>query len=418
MKTLILNTYDIAGGAARAAYRLHTGLQRAGIDSQLMVQMKQSNDLSVLGRKSSSGVGQILTGLRTTLDHLPLKFAANQKNITTFSPQFIPDTLKKRVTEHNPDIINLHWINSGFCQIESLAKFRKPLVWTLHDMWAFTGGCHYSQGCDRYTQSCGACPELNSKSHLDLSRWIWSRKHRSWRHLNLTVVALSEWMAACARASSLFKDTRIEIIPNGIDTNVYRPLNRSFAREVLKLPQDKKLILFGALSATSDKRKGFHLLQPALQSLSQSGWQDQCELVILGANRPTNPPDLGFPVHYLGTLADDISLVLAYSAADVFTLPSEQDNLPNTVMEAIACGTPCVGFKVGGLPDMIDHQVNGYLATPFQIDELAGGIAWVLEDESRSLNLAQSARKKVEQEFALDIQAGRYISLFSTILNS
>jgi glycosyltransferase involved in cell wall biosynthesis len=181
------------------------------------------------------------------------------------------------------------------------------------------------------------------------------------------------------------------------------------------LPQDKQLILFGSLKATGDKRKGFHLLQPALRDLSKSGWQDRLELVIFGASEPDNPPDFGLKAHYLGTFSDDLSLALVYSAADVFVLPSTQENLANTVMEAIACGTPCVAFNIGGMPDMIEHQKNGYLAQAYKNEDLAQGIAWVLENEERHQKLSHRACEKAQQEFTVEIQARRYLSIFTEI---
>ncbi len=187
---------------------------------------------------------------------------------------------------------------------------------------------------------------------------------------------------------------------------------------LLHLPQDKHLILFGAVKATSDQRKGFHLLQPALQELSKSGWQDGLELVIFGASQPVNPPNFGLKVHYLDTLSDDLSLALVYSAANVFVLPSTQENLANTVMEALACGTPCVAFNIGGMPDMIEHQKNGYLAQPYKIEDLAQGIAWVLESEERNQKMSHHAREKAEREFTLKIQARRYLSLFTEIVSA
>jgi len=172
------------------------------------------------------------------------------------------------------------------------------------------------------------------------------------------------------------------------------------------------------MNATSDRRKGFHLLQPALQSLSKFGWHDRTELVVFGSSQPSNQADLGFKSHYFGKLGDDISLALVYAAADVFVAPSIQDNLPNTVMEAIACGTPCVGFNIGGMPDMIEHQQNGYLAKPYEIEDLAQGIAWVRENPERHQKLSRRAREKTEQEFTLELQARRYLSLFTEILKS
>ena len=177
-------------------------------------------------------------------------------------------------------MINLHWINGGYLKIGTIAKFKKPIVWTLHDMWAFTGGCHYNVDCTNYTTSCGNCPQLHSHKETDLSRWIWKRKARAWQNLNLTIVTPSHWLAKCAASSSLLKNVRIEVIPNGLDTKQYKPIEKSLARSILGLPEDKQLILFGAMSATSDPRKGFNFLQSALQNLSQSGWGEQVELVV------------------------------------------------------------------------------------------------------------------------------------------
>ncbi|MBD1805108.1 glycosyltransferase family 4 protein [Microcoleus sp. FACHB-SPT15] len=414
MNVLLLNTSDITGGAARAAYRLHQGLQSVGVSSQILVQEKFSDDRAVISPKTRLAQGT--SRMRVAFDALPLKFY-RKRDSTPFSPQWLPERISSKVARLNPDIINLHWLGEAFVQVETIAKFNRPLVWSLHDMWTFTGGCHYSHDCDRYTASCGECPQLASSSDRDLSRWVWQRKANAWKNLNLTVVALSSWLAKCASSSSLFKNLRVELIPNSLDTEKYRPINRQVAREILNFPQDKHLVLFGSLGATSDKRKGFHLLQPALEDLSQSGWQDKLELVIFGASKPENALNFGFKAHYLGTLSDDLALALVYSAADVFVLPSTQENLANTVMEAIACGTPCVTFNIGGMPDLIEHQKNGYLAQPYEIRDLAQGIAWVLESEERHQKLSHRAREKTEQEFTMEIQARRYSSLFTEILN-
>jgi glycosyltransferase involved in cell wall biosynthesis len=201
----------------------------------------------------------------------------------SISSEWLPDRLASRVQQINPDIINLHWTCKGFLKIETLAKFTQPIVWTLHDMWAFTGGCHYSESCDLYTKSCGSCPQLQSNREQDLSRWVWNRKAKSWKSLNLTIVSPSNWLAECARSSFLFQNNRVEVIPNGLDTQIYQPIERHLARARLKLPQDKLLILFGAMSSTSDRRKGFHLLQSALQKLGESDWRNQVELVVFGS---------------------------------------------------------------------------------------------------------------------------------------
>lgn len=416
MKVLHLGDSD-SGGAGRAAYRLHQGMKRIGIDSQMLVQFRTNDDRTVWGAEKT--LDKVISKLKLTeyLDVLPLKFY-RQREAGEFSTEWLPDAIAPKVAQHNPDIINLHWVCKGFLQIETLAKFNKPLIWTLHDMWAFTGGCHYAQDCQRYNDSCGACPQLNSSQEGDLSHWVWQRKAKAWKNLNLTIVTPSTWLALCASSSSLFQDVPVEVIPNGLDTQKYKPVERQIARSLLNLPQDKKLVLFGAMYPTSDPRKGFHLLMPALQKLNKSGWQEQIELVVFGASESKERPELNFKSHYLGRLNDDISLALVYAAADVFVAPSVEDNLPNTVMEAIACGTPCVAFNIGGMPDMIEHQQNGYLAQPLDSEDLAQGIAWVVENSERHHKLGDRARKKAEQEFNCERQARHYLSLFNELLSN
>lgn len=413
MKILHISTHDISGGAARAAYRLHTGLQDIGLQSQMLVQEKYSDDKTVIAPKIRLFQG--IAKAKLTIESLPLKLY-RQKKSTPFFTQWLPDRVISKVSQINPDIINLHWISGGFMQIETFPKLKRPLVWTLHDMWGFTGGCHVTGECDRYKVSCGACPQLNSGNEWDLSRWVWQRKVKAWKNLNLTLVSPSSWLAQCARSSSLFQNLRIEVIPHGLDTQKYRPINQHFAREALNLPQDKKLILFGAIEATSDRNKGFHLLQPALQELSKSGWKDDLEVVIFGASQPENPPDLGFKTHYLGHLHDAISLATVYSAADVMLVPSLQESFGQTASESFACGTPVVAFNSTGLKDIVDHQQNGYLAKPYEVEDFAKGITWVLENEQRLQKLSFYARDKAEQEFTLELQARRYSALFQEIL--
>ncbi len=190
MKVLLLNESDTNGGAARGAYRLHQGLQAIGVNSSMLVRDRFSSDQTVTACKT------ILTKLGPPLNGLPLKLYP--KTQTLFSAQWLPDDLRSAVRQINPDIININWVCNGFLQIETIAQFNKPLVWTLHDMWPMTGGCNYSEGCDRYQSNCGNCPQLSSHRAFDLSRWIWQRKSRAWKHLNLSLVAPSQWIADCA----------------------------------------------------------------------------------------------------------------------------------------------------------------------------------------------------------------------------
>lgn len=410
MKVLHLSTSDIDGGAARAAYRLHKGLQALDVTSQMLVRAKSSIDKSVIAEKS------LITKLGPPSSDLPLKFYS-QRPKTRFATQWFPDILMSKVRQINPDIVHLHWISSGFLQIETLAKLQKPLVWTLHDMWPFTGGCHYTENCDRYTDSCGSCPQLKSSKNWDLSRWIWQRKNKAWKDINLTIVSPSVWLANCATSSSLFKNLRVEVIPHGLNLDQYKPIEQKIARELLSLPPDKQLVLFGASPGTTgDPRKGFQLLQPALQKLIQFGWKDQIELVVFGDAQPENPLDLGFKTYYLGQFQDDISLALVYSAANVMVVPSVQEAFGQTASESLACGTPVVAFAATGLKDVIKHQYDGYLAKPFDIEDLAQGIDWILQNREQTIKIRHQARERAERELSLDLQAKRYLSIYGQML--
>ncbi|HEX5637364.1 MAG TPA: glycosyltransferase family 4 protein [Gammaproteobacteria bacterium] len=415
MNPLLLNTYDNVGGAAIATYRLHRGLRSINVDSRLLVMRKEMDDSSVIGTTPQNKLKRAIRYLYARRDAQITNFFQSRGN-RYFSPARCPDELASQVGEINPDLIHLFWINSGFMKIETLKKFKKPIVWTLHDMWPFTGGCHYDAECGRFKQACGNCPILNAGKEHDLSRQVWQRKRQSWDKVPVVVVATSHWLAEMARSSSLFKDQRIEVIPNGIDTDRYKPLEKQAAREAYGLPQDKHLILFSAFSATTDLRKGNQLLVPALKKIAQAGWGEKTELMIVGASEPVNPPDMGMKVHYMGHLHDEISQVLLYSAADILVAPSMQENLSNTVMESLACGTPVIAFNIGGMPDMIDHQCSGYLAEPFESDDLAAGMMWMLEDKTRRDILSRRARQTVVERYALKTVANRYMAIYRDIL--
>lgn len=411
----MLNTFDTLGGAARAAERLQKGLQPREIDARLLVQFKFGDSAEVICK--ASPLVNMLRRLKIFLGLLPVRMYP-KKPENNFSPALLPDHILKEVVGSDPDIIHLHWLGAGFFQVETLRKLSqlgKPMVWTLHDSWPFTGGCHVPFECTRYRQRCGACPVLGSSHERDLSRWTWNRKARAWRDLDLTLVAPSRWLAGCARRSSLFHHDEVEVIPNGLDTAIFHPRDKLESRKLAGLPEDRKLILFGAMHGTNDPNKGFHLLAPALQSLSKT--RSDTLAVVFGSDAAEDLPDLGMPVKFLGRINDDDKLAALYSAADVFVAPSKQENLPSTVMESMACGTPCVAFNQGGTPDLIEHEVSGYLAESFNVTDLANGIAWVLEDDDRQVQLSTHVRQKAVAEFGLARMAERYASLYRNLLN-
>jgi glycosyltransferase involved in cell wall biosynthesis len=413
MKIHYVNGSDIEGGASRAATRLLQGVHEHGIETQMHVQRKFGDNPLVTGPKTI--IGKALGFARPTIEQLLFGITPGRVK-GPFSAAFLPDGLLARVAKFAPDIVHLHWI-ARMMRLETLRHFKSPIVWTMHDSWAFTGGCYLPGDCTRYRGSCGHCPVLKSTQVDDLSNQIMRRKQKAWDNLELTIIAPSRWMAACAHTSSLFCNSRIEVIPNGLDVNCFKPYDRRMARDVLSLPQEKKLILFGAKGATSDRNKGFHLFAEALRALAaRSTLCDSAELLIFGSTEPDPPPDLGFKTHYLGWQNNDTMLATLYAAADVFVMPSLHESLGYTVMEAMACGTPCVAFNQGGVPDLIDHQQNGYLAKPYETDDLAYAISWVLEDYERRNKLAERAREKIIEQFAFEKIADRHMSLYRDIL--
>jgi glycosyltransferase involved in cell wall biosynthesis len=411
MKILIVNTYDIEGGAARASYRLHQALLGSDINSQMLVQSKASDDYEILG--AGSRIQEGFAEMRPALDSLPVRIY-KKRTKTLFSPNWLPfSKIVDRINKINPDIVHLHWISDGMMRIDDVAKISMPIIWSLHDMWAFTGGCHYDESCGNYKNTCGNCIVLGSHKSHDLSSKIYARKYKSFSSIaNLNIIGLSRWLTTAAQESSLFNQRSVYNLPNPIDTKTFAPMDKRTARDLFNLPQDKRLVLFGAMNALSDPRKGFKELSASLEQIND----ENIALVVFGSSQPKVPQKFKQKVHYLGLLHDDVSLCVLYSAADAMVVPSLQENLSNAIMESLACSTPVVGFNVGGNCDMIEHQINGYLAQPFDVADLAKGIEWILNSPDYEV-LSKNARNKIMREFDSKIVVKKYISLYHSILN-
>jgi glycosyltransferase involved in cell wall biosynthesis len=412
MKVVQISTFDTYGGAARAAYRHHRALLAAGINSRMLVQGKFSDDATVDKPK------RLLDKLRSRiweLDLLPLSVYPRRSS-APWSLAWLKGDILRRIEDEAPDLVHLHWIGRGFVPIAALPKFRRPIVWTLHDSWAFTGGCHIPGDCLKYRDSCGRCPQLGSNMDTDLSRLVWRRKRRRWGRLDMTVVAPSTWLAECARSSSLFRDRRVEVVPHGLDQQSFRPHDPTMAREILGLPRDKKIVLYGATTALTDPNKGFLMFCDAAKKLALDGFCPEVEIVVFGASTPLDPPNLHLKTSYAGVLCDDVTLSLLYSAADVFVAPSKQEAFGQTVLEAMACSTPTVAFDGSGISEMVIHKKTGYLATPSDSTDLAEGIAWVLNSDGLRRELASNARSRVEETFTSEKSALRYMALYEEIL--
>ncbi len=413
MNIVHINVSDIKGGAAIAAYRLHQGLKEQGVHSTMVVAEKYSQDGDVT-RPLPDRIGYY--GRRLHYRQLGARFWRSMPaRPPGLSPFTHPQTGRsRRLIQALPqaEIINLHWIASYVDLPSFLAQAQVPLVWTLHDMNAFTGGCHYALDCDRFQEQCGACPQLGSKSERDVSRTIWQIKRDMFQGLapgSLQLVAPSRWLAEEVRRSSLLRDLPLAVIPNALPTAVFRPYEKTAARERLGIPAAAKVVLFSADAVTS-RRKGLPYLMEALSEMDVAA---NILLVTLGAGRLALDPRL--PLISLGHLADEQQIALAYSAADLFVIPSLQDNLPNTVLEAMACGTPVVGFDVGGIGEMVRPGTTGQLVPARDVRQLRQAIAALLADELLRAGMAANCRQIALTEYSLPVQAERYVALYQRL---
>lgn len=411
MKILIVNTSDIQGGAARAAYRLHQSLLEQDIDSQMLVQNKSSDDYRALA-VSQTKLQKVISKLRPHIDSIPVKFYKNRTK-TAFSPANIPfSNIVDRINEINPDIVNLQWICGGLIKIEDLLKIKAPIIWTLHDMWAFTGGCHYDENCFGYEKTCGNCPVLGSNKVNDLSKKIFNRKQKIFNQLkDMRIVNVSNWLTNCTKKSTLLGNHKSMTIPNPLNTNKYKIYDKNETRRLWNLPKNKKLVLFGAIGGSKDFRKGYKELKESLYKLKIK----DIEFVVFGSSEPEESENLGFKTHYFGHLHDDVSLITLYNSVDVMIVPSLQEAFGQTASEAMSCGVPVVAFGATGLLDIVEHKVNGYLATPFDTDDLAQGIEWILNNKEYS-KLTINARNKIVNEFDNAVVAKQYIKLYNDVL--
>ncbi|MCH7376418.1 glycosyltransferase [Aeromonas sp. MR19] len=406
MRILHVCYSDLDGGAARAAFRLHQAQRSQGLDSQMLVINKCSDDPFV---HRVSGLRQLRIKLAAALSRLLLRWQKSS-NPVHHSLNLLPSGLLREIDKLAPDVVNLHWLGGEMLSVGEIGRISQPVVWTLHDMWAFSGAEHYDDDkpSERYRMGYSRDSRHQQHSGLDLDRWTFRRKQKAWAGKSFQIVTPSNWLADCVRQSSLFAGLPVSVISNCIDHNLYRPLPRELAREALGLPQGKQLLLFGAMSSTSDPRKGYHLLIPALQQLSAEGKAKQIELVVFGASRGDAEQVTGIKTHYMGRLHDDISLCLLYNAADLFVAPSLQDNLPNTLVESLACGTPCVSFNIGGMADLISSYDMGLILNVVSAESLAEGIYTMLELKYDKTTIVENSIQRRNEDVIVQKYSGLY----------
>jgi glycosyltransferase involved in cell wall biosynthesis len=415
MKSLILSYSDTIGGAARAAFRLLKSLRHESHDTSMLVTKKISDSPHV--KVASGRFSKPLTLLKPTCGQF-IQRLQKTNNPILHSGNWLRSHLLKSIADMDVDVLNMHWVNHEMLSIAQISSLGKPMVMTLHDMWAFCGSEHYtvdSKEC-RFRQGYTKETRPIEEKGLDLNRFVWQRKKKHWKK-PFHIITPSSWLSNCARESALFKDWPIHTVPNPLDTSSFKPLDKKMCRELLDLPLDKKLIGFGALGGTADKIKGFDLLAKSLRVLSVDGQLPGAECVIFGQAEPITPPNLGFPLNFMGHLHDDVALVLLYNALDVMIVPSRQENLPQTGTEAHACGTPVVAFDTTGFRDVVEHKETGYLAETFNTDDLAQGIAWCLEDSDRQIQLGIKARERALTLWSPEVVIPQYVKIYQQAID-
>ena len=416
MRILMVNTSELTGGAAIAANRLMNALNTEGHEARMLVRDRNTE---------SSLVSTIPNGAKQRCDFILERLGIFFENGCRKHRLFEVDTatrgtdITRDKAFQEADIIHLHWINQGMLSLGGIGKILasgKPIVWTMHDMWPFTGICHYSRECTAWQEQCGNCPILRKRNVNDLSHRRFLKKAQVYAKGKITFIGCSDWLADLARQAPLLSGYRIESIPNAIDTDYYQPSSKAQAREALQLPDNKHILLFVAQKATNPI-KGIDYLKKALERICEAdpSVKDSMQLVIVGLEASTLKEAFPIRATTYEYISDTETMQQLYNAATLLMMPTLQDNLPNTIVEAMACGLPCVGFNVGGLPQLITHHQTGYLAQYKDAADFAEGIKYCLK-EGMAEKMAISSREKALANFSQPIVAQRHAALYESLL--
>lgn len=417
MRILIVNTSENVGGAAVAANRLMEALNNNGVKAKMLVMKKTTDHITVVGLPHA-WLQRLHFLWERFVIYCHLHFSRHNLFAIDIANAGTDITSLREFKE--ADLIHLSWINQGMlslANIKRIVRSGKPVVWTMHDLWTATGICHYARQCPSFRTGCHNCRLLpRGGGKEDLSRKVWNRKKALYHNANIHFITCSRWLEGQARQSALMKGQRITAIPNPIDTRLFVPTDKAEARLKNQLPTDRRVILFVA-HRVDDDRKGANYFVEAVNRLADANphFANNTCVAAIGRNSESIASLLHVPTYAVGFVTDERQMASVYTAADVFVLPSLEDNLPNTIMESLACGVPCVGFKVGGIPEMIDHRVNGYVANFKDVADLAAGMAWVL-DEADARALSAAARRKVEMTYSQSAVASQYIEVYNEMI--
>jgi glycosyltransferase involved in cell wall biosynthesis len=416
MRVLIVNTSERTGGAAVAASRLMEALNNNGVKAKMLVRDKETDRLTVAAVPGQKWMQfyflweRFVVWLRLYFNrkHLFEVDIANCGADVTQLPEF-----------QEADVVHLHWINQGMLSLKGIRKILntgKPVVWTMHDIWPATAICHLTLDCRNFETQCAHCRLLpGNGSTNDLSTQIWKRKQQMLNDRQITFVTCSQWLAGEAQKSALLKGQRVVSIPNPIDTHIYTPKDKQQARQRVGLPTEGRIILFASQRVTN-RNKGMGYLLEACRLLAEQypEKKEDITVAILGGHAEEIEGQLPFRTCPLGYVNDEQRIVDIYNAADVFVLPSLSENLPNTIMEAMACGVPSVGFRIGGIPEEIDHQQNGYVADYCSSEDLARGIWWTLYEADHEA-VRKACLQKVAHNYSQQSVANRYLEVYESL---
>lgn len=410
MKVLSIATNDVLGGAARAAYRLHTGLRAAGVDASMLVRWRHSGDPTVVAVGDLADEESLVR--ERELRRRWVRDNRTDRTDTLFSLPLSELAIVEHPLVRAADVIHLHWVANflGPERFAALARLGIPIVWTLHDEWGYTGGCHYAAGCERFRSGCAECPQLR-EDPLRLVERLAVARRAAWTASGLVVVGPSRWIAERAAASAILGGCAVERIPYGLDERLFRPSTESERADVraeLGLPIDAFVVAFG-VDRIAEGRKGAADLEHALAALPR-------DATLLRFGDATGAPPSKHRTIDLGVVRDDALLARAYGAADCFVLPSLEDNLPNGVLESMACGTPVVGYATGGIPDMVAEEVTGFLAPTGDRTALSQALRRAYDARSRLRAMGAAARERIEREHTEAVQASRYLRLYESLL--
>ena len=417
MNILSISQNDLEGGANRAAYRIHIGLNKFGINNKMLTKYKKSNDKKVLC--DITFFSKLKQALRERISQFFNKlFYFNPDKITDnpfLSSNYLPSFFSSKINKSKYEIINLHWVGNDMMSIEDIGKINKPTVWTFHDMWPFCGVEHYYNeysNIDIPRWITG----YQKKGVFDLSRNVFLRKQKNLKNLT-HIICPSNWLADCVKKSFLFNTIPVSVIPNPVDQKIFKPLDKNIQRKKFNIDKKKKILLFGSSASIDNYAKGFDLFLKCLFLLKKKISYKDILIIIFGSDKNKLLKDMPYEYLNLGYINDDKELCSLYNVADIMVIPSVTDNLPQVATEAQMCGIPIVAFKTGGLVDIVDHKINGYLADAKNIEDFTSGIAWILnETEDNLIKIKEEAFKKANLKWKEEVVINQYISLYKKIL--